>query len=58
MEVKGAGKQVVEVEIELKIVDILKEEYRMRPEEINLKNLDSPLFIGTTKDLREKGKSE
>jgi len=41
-----------------KIVDILKEEYRMRPEEINLKNLDSPLFIGTTKDLREKEKSE
>jgi glycerol-3-phosphate dehydrogenase len=41
-----------------KIVEILKEEYGMRSEEINLKNLDSPLFIGTTKDLREKGKSE
>jgi glycerol-3-phosphate dehydrogenase len=41
-----------------KIVEILKEEYGMRSEEINLKNLDSPLFIGKTKDLREKGKSE
>ncbi len=41
-----------------KIVEILKKEYGMLSEEINLKNLDSPLFIGTTKDLREKGKSE
>jgi glycerol-3-phosphate dehydrogenase len=37
-----------------KIVEILKREYGMRPEEINLKNSDSPLFIGTTKGLREK----
>ena len=41
-----------------KIVGILRDEYGLRPEEINLKNLDSPLFIGTTKDLREKGKNE
>ncbi|UCC57679.1 MAG: NAD(P)/FAD-dependent oxidoreductase [Candidatus Bathyarchaeum sp.] len=41
-----------------KIVEILKEEYGMLSEEIHLKNLDSPLFIGTTKGLREKGKSE
>lgn len=39
-----------------KIVEILKEEYEMRSEEINLKTLDSPLFIGKTKDLREKRK--
>ncbi len=36
-----------------KIVEILKEEYGMSPEEIKLKNLDSPLFIGETKVLRE-----
>jgi glycerol-3-phosphate dehydrogenase len=36
-----------------KIVEILKEEYGLSPEEIKLKNLDSPLFIGETKDLRE-----
>jgi glycerol-3-phosphate dehydrogenase len=41
-----------------KIVEILKEEYGMLSEEINLKNLDSPLFIGTTKDLRKKKKNE
>jgi len=41
-----------------KIVEILKEEYGVPPEEINLKNLDSPLFVGTTKGLREKEKSE
>ena len=41
-----------------KIVEILKEEYEMLPEEINMKNLDSPLFVGTTKNLREKEKSE
>lgn len=37
-----------------KIVEILKEEYGVPPEEIKLKNLDSSLFIGTTKDLRGK----
>jgi glycerol-3-phosphate dehydrogenase len=37
-----------------RIVEILKEEYGLLPEEIKLKNLDSPLFIGKTKDLREK----
>ena len=41
-----------------KIVEILKEEYGLAPEEINLKNIDSPLFIGETKDLRESKKSE
>ena len=41
-----------------RIVEILKEEYGIPPEEIKLKNLDSPLFIGKTKDLREKGKGE
>jgi glycerol-3-phosphate dehydrogenase len=41
-----------------KIVEILKEEYGIPPEEIKLKNLDSPLFIGKTKDLREREKSE
>ncbi len=39
-----------------KIVEILKEEYGLCPQEINLKNLDSPLFIGTTKDMRENEK--
>jgi glycerol-3-phosphate dehydrogenase len=41
-----------------KIVEILKEEYRVAPEEIKLKNLDSALFIGKTKDLRENEKSD
>ena len=41
-----------------KIVEILKEEYGLSPEEIKLKNLDSPLFIGETKALRESKKSE
>jgi glycerol-3-phosphate dehydrogenase len=41
-----------------KIVEILKEEYGVPPEEIKLKNLDSPLFIGKTKDLRESDKIE
>ena len=41
-----------------KIVEILNEEYGMFPKEIYLKNLNSPLFIGTTKELREKRKSE
>jgi glycerol-3-phosphate dehydrogenase len=36
-----------------KIVEILKEEYRLPSKDINLKNFDSPLFVGTTKDLRE-----
>jgi glycerol-3-phosphate dehydrogenase len=39
-----------------KIVEILKEEYGLSPEEIKLKNLDSPLFIGETKVLRESKK--
>jgi glycerol-3-phosphate dehydrogenase len=41
-----------------KIVEILKEEYGILPEEINLKNLNSHLFIGTTKALREKKEFE
>jgi glycerol-3-phosphate dehydrogenase len=41
-----------------KIVEILKEEYGLSPEEIKLKNLDSPLFVGQTKTLREGKKSE
>jgi glycerol-3-phosphate dehydrogenase len=41
-----------------RIVEILEEEYGLTPEEINLKNLDSPLFVGKTKDLREKAKDE
>jgi len=41
-----------------KIVEILKEDYGVPPEEIKLKNLDSPLFVGTTKGLREKEESE
>ena len=41
-----------------KIVEILKEEYGLSTEEIKLKNIDSPLFIGETKDLRESKKSE
>jgi len=39
-------------------VEILKEEYGLSPEEIKLKNLYSPMFIGETKDLRESNKSE
>ncbi len=41
-----------------KIVEILKEEYGLSPEEIKLKNMDSPLFIGETKSLREAKKRE
>ena len=41
-----------------RIVEILKEEYGLLSEEIKLKNLDSPLFIGKTKDLRKNKKSE
>ena len=41
-----------------RIVEILKEEYGMLPEEIKLKNLHSPLFVGKTKDLRESKKNE
>ena len=40
-----------------KIVEILKEEYGLAPEEIKLKNLDSSLFIGETKVLRESKKN-
>ena len=35
-----------------KIVEILKEEFGIKPKEIYLKDSDSPLFIGTTKELR------
>ena len=38
-----------------RIVEILEKEYGMAAEEITLKNKDSPLFIGRTKDLRRKG---
>jgi len=41
-----------------RLVEILKEEYGLRSEEIKLKNLDSPMFIGKTKDLRENEKNE
>jgi len=41
-----------------RIVEILKEDYGLLSEEIKLKNLDSPLFIGKTKDLRENEKNE
>lgn len=41
-----------------KIVEILKEEYGLQPEEINLKNTKSPLFVGQTKNLREKNENE
>lgn len=41
-----------------KIVEILKEEYGVPTEEIKLKNIDSHLFIGETKDLRVNKKSE
>ena len=38
-----------------KIVEILEEEFGLSPKEIKLKNIDSPLFVGKTKDLRKKG---
>ena len=41
-----------------KIVEILKEEFDINPKEIYLKNSESPLFIGTTKELRGKKESE
>jgi glycerol-3-phosphate dehydrogenase len=41
-----------------KIVEILKTQYGLSPEEIKLKNLDSSMFIGGTKTLREGKKSE
>ena len=41
-----------------RIVEILKEEYGLLPEEIKLKNMDSSLFIGKTKDLRENKNNE
>ncbi len=41
-----------------KIVEILKEEYGVPPQEIKLKNIDSPLFISETKDLRVNKKIE
>lgn len=41
-----------------RIVEILKEEYGLLPEEIKLNNLNSPLFVGKTKDLREDRKDE
>jgi len=41
-----------------RIVEILKEEYGLSPEEIKLKNKDSSLFIGETKELRENKRSE
>jgi glycerol-3-phosphate dehydrogenase len=41
-----------------KIVEILKEEYSLLPEEIKLKTADSGLFIGETKSLREDKKSD
>ncbi len=41
-----------------KIVEILKEEYGLRSQDIHLKNLNSPLFVGTTKNLREKKRNE
>lgn len=41
-----------------RIVELLKEEYGIRPEEIKLKSLGSTMFIGKTKDLREHTKDE
>ncbi len=38
-----------------KIVEILEKEFGMDAEEIVLKNKDSPLFVGRTKDLRKNG---
>ena len=36
-----------------KIVEVLKEQYGLSPEEIKLKNIDSPLFVGETKFWRK-----
>jgi len=41
-----------------KIVEILKEEYGLSPEEIKLKSADSLLFVGKTKSLREEKKRD
>lgn len=41
-----------------KIVEILRDEYRLSPDEIKLKNLDSYMFIGETKHLRVNKKNE
>jgi glycerol-3-phosphate dehydrogenase len=41
-----------------RIVEILEEEYGLVSKEIKLKSQDSYLFIGKTKELREKGKDE
>jgi glycerol-3-phosphate dehydrogenase len=41
-----------------RIVELLKEEYGLSPEEIKLKNQDSVLFVGKTKDLRATEKNE
>ena len=41
-----------------RIVELLKEEYGLLAEEINLKNINSPLFVGKTKDLRENQENE
>ncbi len=38
-----------------KIVEILEKEFSMAAEEMFLKNKDSPLFVGRTKDLRKNG---
>ena len=38
-----------------KIVEILEKEFDMAAEEMTLKNADSPLFTGRTKDVRKKG---
>ncbi len=38
-----------------RIVQILEKEYSMAADEITLKNKDSSLFVGRTKDLRRKG---
>ncbi len=37
-----------------KIVEILKDQYGLTPEEIKLKNIDSPMFIGETKKMRSR----
>jgi glycerol-3-phosphate dehydrogenase len=41
-----------------KIVEILQLEYGLSPDEIKLKNIDSTMFIGETKYLRARKKSE
>jgi glycerol-3-phosphate dehydrogenase len=41
-----------------KIAQILQEDYGLSPEEIKLKTVESRLFIGQTKDLREPKKSD